>query len=84
MTDRQVAVIIYKRLKLFINHSDWLNINTQEQARALFTTLCIIGGMEADTSVCDNMLLELYNDLGTQNIDIRYNDFENFMIGLMV
>jgi hypothetical protein len=84
MTDKEMAVIIYKRLKLFIIHSDWLNINTQEQARALFTTLCIIGGMEADTSVCDNILLELYNNLGTQNIDIQYNDFENFMIGLMV
>lgn len=84
MTDKQMAVTIYKQLKIFIDHADWLNINTQEQARALFTALCIIGGVEADTSVCDNMLLELYNDLGTQNIDIRYNDFENFMIGLMV
>lgn len=84
MTDKQTAVIIYKWLKIFINHSDWININMQEQARALFTTLCIIGDVEADTSICDNMLLELYNNLGTQNIDIQYNDFENFMVGLMV
>lgn len=84
MTDKQMAVTIYKQLKRFINHSDWFNINTQEQVRALFTALCIIGGVEADTSVCDNILLELYNGLCTQNIDMQYGDFENFMVGLMV
>lgn len=46
--------------------------------------LCIMGDVEADTSVCDNILLELYNDLGMQNIDVQYNDFEDFMVGLMV
>lgn len=64
--------------------SNWLDNNTPEQARALFITLCFMGGIDADTSVCDNMLLELYNDSDVESIDMSYDDFENFMVKLIV
>ena len=43
-----------------------------------------MGGIDADTSVCDNMLLELYNDSDVESIDMSYDDFENFMVKLIV
>ncbi len=84
MTDKQIMETIYKRLKMFMMQSNWLDNNTPEQARALFITLCFMGGIDADTSVCDNMLLELYNDSDVESIDMSYDDFENFMVKLIV
>lgn len=84
MTDKQIMETIYKRLKMFMMQSNWLDNNTAEQARALFITLCFMGGIDADTSVCDNMLLELYNDSDMESIDMSYDDFENFMVKLIV
>ena len=39
MTDKQIMETIYKRLKMFMMQSNWLDNNTPEQARALFITL---------------------------------------------
>lgn len=84
MTDKIIVETIYKRLKMFIIQSNWLDINIPEQARALFTTLCFMGGIDADTSVCDNMLLELYNDTDMEGIDISYEEFDLYMCELLV
>lgn len=84
MTDKQIVETIYKRLKMFLIESSWLDKNTPEQARALFTTLCFIGDINPDTAICDNMLLELYNDSDMESIDMSYDDFENFMVKLIV
>ncbi len=84
MTDQQMAIAIFKWLNSFIKQSDWLDMNMWIQARALFTAFCVIGGLEADTLVCDTMLVKLYNNLDMQSVDIKYHDFENFMVELIV
>lgn len=84
MTDNQIMKNIYKRLKMFMLESNWLDHNTSEQARALFTTLCFVGDIRPDTAICDNMLLELYNDSDMESIDISYNEFDLYMCELLV
>lgn len=77
-------------LESFMMESDWTegnmeeqNFNTAEQARAIFTTICLIGNIDADTSVCDNMLLHLYDRTIGENI-MSYDEFEGFMVELIV
>ena len=84
MTNTQIAEIIYKRLKMFLIESNWLDKNTSEQARALFTTLCFIGDINPDTAICDNMLLELYNESDMESIDMSYDEFDLYMCELLV
>ncbi len=84
MMDKQIAETIYKRLKTFMIESNWLDNNTPEQARALFTTLCFIGDINPDTAICDNMLLELYNDSDMESVDISYDEFDLYMCELLV
>ena len=47
-------------LKMFMIQSYWEDDNTSEQARAIFTTICLVGGIDADTSECDAILAHLY------------------------
>lgn len=84
MTDKQIVETIYKRLKMFMIESNWLDGNTPEQARALFITLCFIGDIRPDTANCDNILLELYNDSEMKSIDISYDEFDLYMCELLV
>lgn len=75
---------LFKYLESFMIQNNWLDEYTQKQARAIFTTICFVGNIDADTAACDNMLLELYNKADMESIDISYDDFEEFMIELMV
>lgn len=84
MTDKTVVETIYKRLKMLMIQSNWLDNNTPEQARALFTALCFIGNIDPDTAICDNILLELYNDSDIESVDISYDDFDLYMCELLV
>lgn len=84
MTDKQIVEMIYKRLKMFMLESNWLDKNTPEQARLMFTTLCFIGDINPDTAACDNMVLELYNDSDMESIDISYDEFDLYMCELLV
>lgn len=84
MMDKQIVETIYKRLKMLMLESNWLDNNVPEQARALFTTLCFIGDIRPDTSICDNMLLELYNDSDMESTGIIYDDFNLYMCELLV
>ena len=74
---------LFNYLKSFMIESCWDNGNTAEQARAMFTTLCFVGNIDADTMECDNILLDLYNKAAMENL-IDYDDFESFMIELIV
>lgn len=73
-----------KYLENFMIQSDWLNENVPEQVRAIFTTMCFVGNIDADTSKCDNILLHLYNVTAMEELDITYDDFEDFMVELIV
>lgn len=75
---------LFKYLENFMIQNNWLDEYTPKQARAIFTTICLVGNIDADTAVCDNMLLELYNKADMESIDISYDDFEEFMIELII
>lgn len=71
-------------LENFMIQNNWLDEYTPKQARAIFTTICLVENIDADTSVFDNMLLELYNKADMESIDISYDDFEDYMVKLIV
>ena len=59
------------------------NKNVKEQARAIFTTICCVGNIEADTKECDEILSTLYWR-STLEYLIEYEEFEDFMLELIV
>lgn len=74
---------LFNYLKSFMIESCWHDGNTAEQARAIFTTLCFVGNIDADTSECDNILIELYDETGMEDV-MRFDEFEYFMVELVV
>lgn len=75
---------ILKYLNQFLIQENWLDENVPEQARALFTSWCLMEDIDADTRKCDETLLMLYDNADLESVDITYDEFENFMIGLIV
>lgn len=71
-------------LKRFMMQSEWDDEHVANQVRAIFTTLCLTRGIVADTSICDTILNELYCLPPLQSADITYENFENFMLQLIV
>ena len=74
---------LFNYLKSFMVGSNWVEGNTAEQARAIFTSICFIGYIDADTAECDNMLRTLYEEAAIEDI-IEYDEFEAYMIELIV
>lgn len=74
---------LFNYLKSFMLESGWHDGNIARQARAIFTTICFVGNIDADTVECDNMLHTLYNEAGMEDF-VEYDDFESFMIELIV
>ena len=74
---------LFNYLKSFMIESYWNDGYTPERARAMFTTICFVGNIDADTAECDNMLLGLYNEADMEDI-MDYDEFEMFMIDLIV
>lgn len=70
-------------LKNFMITENWDYNNVPEQARAIFTTICIIGDIQADTSQGDNILKDLYHISALEDL-IEYDEFESFMYELLV
>lgn len=62
---------------------EWMNETTFKQARAIFTTLCFVGNIDADTFECDTILLNLFHENHLENF-MEYKKFENFMLELIV
>lgn len=75
---------ILEYLNNFLIQSNWLDENIPEQARALFTSWCLMENVEADTGKCDNALMKLYHNSALDSLNITYDEFENFMIGLII
>ena len=67
----------------YMIQENWENKNVKEQARAIFTTICCVGNIEADTRECDDILSVLYwmSVLGEL---IEYEEFEDFMLELIM
>lgn len=70
-------------LERFMITENWADGNTPEQARAIFTTACIVGELQADTLKADGILKDLYKKAALEDL-ISYDDFENFMYELLV
>ena len=67
----------------YMIQENWENKNVKEQARAIFTTICCIGNIKADTKECDEMLDALYWRSALEEL-IEYEEFESFMLELIV
>ena len=74
---------LFNYLKSFMIESGWHDGNTAEQARAIFTTLCFVGNVDADTMECDSLLWDLYTK-ACMNEVMEYDNFEAHMIKLIV
>lgn len=75
---------ILKYLNQFLIQSNWLGENVPEQARALFTSWYLMENVDTDTKKCDTTLLMLYDNAALETVDVTYEEFENFMVGLIV
>lgn len=76
--------ILQNKLKQFLIYNNWLDNNVPEQARAIFTTICIINEWEVDTAQTGILLMELYEQADIESVDISYTEFESFMYELIV
>ena len=76
-------------LKNFLNQNDWCDNHTKEQARSIFTTLCLIEYIDADTDECDEILYYVYeaSDI-VETIEFDdyadYGSFKSYMLKLIV
>lgn len=75
---------LLKFLEQFMIQTNWDDERTLEQARAIFTTLCFIGNIDADTKECDDILFALYSKAAANELDMKYEEFKNFMMELIV
>ena len=78
--------LLKKRLDDTILENDWNShtIPIPEQSRVFFTAICYLEDIYADTKPCDDFLWYLY-DLGDlEDCGVDFEDFQNFMVGLIV
>lgn len=75
---------MYDWLKSFMRESFWNDENVPEQTRAIFTTICLMDDIIADTSGCDTLLRELWHEASLKDVDVSYDEFEDYMVELIV
>ena len=76
-------------LKDFLIQNNWCDTYTKEQSRAIFTTLCLMCNIDADTVECDEILSYVYEEtdiIETLEFDecSTYGSFKNYMLELIV
>ena len=71
---------LYRYLKTYLVQNNWDDDYTKEQARSIFTTICLCRMIDAGTARCGQMLHELYDTAYIYELDISYGEFETFMI----
>ncbi len=70
-------------LERCVNGATWVNgdyDNHAYQARALFTALCVMFNIEADTSKCDEIISDLFYVVKEFGYTMEEDDFYNFMV----
>lgn len=75
---------LYSYLETYLIQNNWEDEYTKTGARSIFTTICLVCNIDADTAACDQMLRELYVKSDAQSADVSYDDFENFMIEYII
>lgn len=77
--------LLESELIYFLENNDWFDINVKEQARAIFTTICVVWDINADSGDCDTMVEHLYYVAGLDKDDlITYEDYYDYMVELIV
>lgn len=76
-------------LKNFLIQNDWCEKCTKEQARSIFTAICLFYNIDADTAECDEILSYVYDAsdiVETIEFDelADYGSFKNYMLELIV
>ena len=71
---------MFEWLKSFMIENYWYHSHVPQQARSIFTTMCLLFDIAADTFECYSMLQELWTCTGVDKIGIDYDGFENFMV----
>lgn len=56
----------------------------REQARALFTTVCMMGNIDADTAACDRILAQMWEAVSKDGHFTDREYFFNYMLELIV
>ena len=74
---------MFDYLKSFMIENYWEDA-VKEQSRAIFTTICVMGDIVADTSLCDDLLFELWSDAAIGYLDVDYDEFKYYMAELIV
>lgn len=74
---------LYLFLLEFMIQNNWQYKNVPEQARAIFTTICLMENLEADTAEPDKILLEVFNR-SAMDEHLGFESFKNFMYSHMV
>lgn len=72
--------LLYEELMQLVREYEWFDTNVKEQARAIFTTICVVWNIEVDTGECDSMLINLYEKAG---LKIDFDDYYNYMVELI-
>lgn len=72
-----------KYLEQFLIQNNWDDEYAKEQARAIFTTVCLMENIDADTAECDGILAHLFVKAAIDDI-VSYDEFENYMVKLIV
>lgn len=67
----------------FAIKNNWDEENVPKQIRAFFTTWAFLFRIDVDTYNCDVALRRIYDTAGLDEV-IDYDEFENFMVGLIV
>ena len=70
-------------IRKFAIDNDWEDENVPEQIRAFFTTWAFLFHVDADSRSCSQTLFAIYTLAGLDEI-ISYDDFEHFMVKLIV
>lgn len=77
---------MFSWLAHFLIDNYWYDFNVPQQARSVFTTICMLYHVDfdSDLELCGDMLYELWLCASTDEIEIDYNDFVNFMVAWLV
>lgn len=76
-------------LRNFLIQNDWCEKYTKEQARSMFTAICLFCNIDADTAECDEILSYVYEEAEiVETIDFdeyaAYGSFKSYMVELIV
>lgn len=82
-TFSKIGNVLFHHLKMHLINHDFDFCTIGEQTRSIFTTLCILDGIEADTATCDKILATLYYDYIARD-SMDFDSFYNYMIEYIV